>query len=310
MRVAELPVLIEQALRGITAQAAANGTARSGNYLSSCLHAQQEVYENHAQVVMGDLLTLFADYDTLSAEAGDWVTAKLFSHVDSLAAAAVDEVSRRARIVNIDGKAFEERVPRWASRLKQRLDREVRYQVGEARLKSGRDIAPSRPEPVRPEQRMEPVDDHVLAALRDQVPDAADSYEQALRDINGPDRCSWKGPANDLREALRVTLHTLAPTEEVIAAPWYVEERQPQPGMKPGPTLRQRARYVLRKRGASDKTATTEHTAEVVEEQYAALVTSVYDRGNRPAHAGVSPREVEKLHALVRVALSDLLGID
>lgn len=74
----------------------------------------------------------------------------------------------------------------------------------------------------------------VLAALRTQVPAAAFSYEQAIRDLAGPDRLSWRGPATDLRESLRETIDQLAPDNLVENEPTY--KREPSTS---GPTMRQ-----------------------------------------------------------------------
>jgi len=58
------------------------------------------------------------------------------------------------------------------------------------------------------------IDRRVIEILQPLIPSAALSYEQALIDLDGPDRKSWRGPATDLREALRVTLDQLAPEKQ------------------------------------------------------------------------------------------------
>lgn len=47
------------------------------------------------------------------------------------------------------------------------------------------------------------------------------AYQQALLDLATPDRLSWRGPATDLREALRETLDVLAPDDEAKAMPGF-----------------------------------------------------------------------------------------
>ena len=90
------------------------------------------------------------------------------------------------------------------------------------------------------------VDERIVETLATMVPSAARSYEQALIDLAGPDRLSWRGPATDLREALRETLDHLAPDEDVVGGPGFKLEKDTS-----GPTMKQKVRYVLSKRGLS-----------------------------------------------------------
>jgi hypothetical protein len=63
------------------------------------------------------------------------------------------------------------------------------------------------------------VESRIIATLQQLVPTAALSYEQALRDLaNSTRRQSFRGTANELREALRETVDHLAPDAEVMAA--------------------------------------------------------------------------------------------
>src|SRR5205823_4436386 len=52
-------------------------------------------------------------------------------------------------------------------------------------------------------------DDLILESLDDLCPSAAQSYRQALVDLGSESRTSYRGPATDLREALRETLDML-----------------------------------------------------------------------------------------------------
>ncbi|MDP2862635.1 MAG: hypothetical protein Q8N95_07575, partial [Desulfobacterales bacterium] len=54
------------------------------------------------------------------------------------------------------------------------------------------------------------VDTMIIQTLSQIVPSAAFSYQQALQDLYAEQRLSWRGPATDLREALRETLDYLA----------------------------------------------------------------------------------------------------
>ena len=71
---------------------------------------------------------------------------------------------------------------------------------------------------------MEDVDTQIIDTLQSIVPSAALSYEQAAADIHSPKRLSWRGPATDLREALRETLDYLAPDNDVKAMPGYRQD--------------------------------------------------------------------------------------
>src|SRR5437870_4648245 len=87
-------------------------------------------------------------------------------------------------------------------------------------------------------------DKEILATLGKLVPSAALSYAQAISDLQGPERDSWRGPAADLREAFRETVDRLAPDADVEAAKGYKLEE----GQK-GPTIRQKVRHILKARG-------------------------------------------------------------
>ena len=68
-------------------------------------------------------------------------------------------------------------------------------------------------------------DDQTIKKLEALVPSAALSYKQAVLDLNDDSRVSFRGPALELREALREILDHLAPDDEVTAAPGYVQEK-------------------------------------------------------------------------------------
>src|SRR5207253_1824172 len=87
-------------------------------------------------------------------------------------------------------------------------------------------------------------DRRIIAILQGLVPTAALAYEQALLDMAAGGRLSWRGPATDLREALRETLDHLAPDSEVAKQPGFRLELNAT-----GPTMKQKVRYVLRQRG-------------------------------------------------------------
>ncbi len=149
------------------------------------------------------------------------------------------------------------------------------------------------------------VDRKVIETLHRLVPSAALSYEQALLDIDGPDRKSWRGPATDLREALRETLDHLAPDRDVTSHPGFKLE----PDVKE-PTMKQKVRFVLRKRGVSTTLSETpEKAVESVEVAIASFVRSVYSRSSISTHTPTDRAEVLRVRDWVRIVLCELLEI-
>lgn len=151
----------------------------------------------------------------------------------------------------------------------------------------------------------ETVDDRIVMTLRALLPSAAMSYEQALLDLAQNQRLSWRGPATDLREALRETLDHLAPDADVLNAPGYKQEKDTN-----GPTMKQKVRFILKNRKTSKNVAaTTEDATSTVDEAVGAFVRSVYTRSSVSTHTPTSKDEVTLVLRLVRVVLSELLEV-
>jgi hypothetical protein len=154
-------------------------------------------------------------------------------------------------------------------------------------------------------QNLDGVDVQILGTLQAIVPSAALSYQQALSDLKCESRLSWRGPATDLREALRETLDYLAPDEDVEGMPGYKQEPNTN-----GPTMKQKARFVLKSRGASKAVAgPAELAVDNVEESLGMFVRSVYTRSNVSTHTPTDKTEVLRVCDLVRVVLGELLEI-
>ena len=146
-------------------------------------------------------------------------------------------------------------------------------------------------------------DVRIITTLRALVPSAALSYEQALVDLGQQERLSWRGPATDLREALRETLDRLAPDDDVRAVPGYKDEPETR-----GPTMKQKVRFILRNRQTSRAiAATTEDATKAVDEAIGAFVRSVYTRSSVSTHTPTEKSEVLRILDLVRVVLAELL---
>lgn len=149
------------------------------------------------------------------------------------------------------------------------------------------------------------VDLQIVGTLQSIVPSAALSYQQAVSDLQGATRLSWRGPATDLREALRETLDYLAPDEDVKAISGYKQEPNTS-----GPTMKQKVRFVLKNRGASKAvSAPTESAIDGVEESLGTFIRSVYTRSSVSTHTPTDKTEVLRVRDLVRVVLVELLEI-
>lgn len=150
-----------------------------------------------------------------------------------------------------------------------------------------------------------PIDQRILVTLRALLPSAAMSYEQALIDLASSDRMSWRGPAADLREALRETLDHLAPDKEVEESPGY--RRAPDAN---GPTMRQKVRFILKSRGTSKTTsAPSEDAAESIDSMIGQFVRSVYNRSSVSTHTATDRNEVLRILDFVRVVMCELLEV-
>jgi len=148
-------------------------------------------------------------------------------------------------------------------------------------------------------------DRRILLVLQRLVPSAALAYEQALLDMSAGGRLSWRGPATDLREALRETLDYLAPDSEVTKQVGFKLEPNTS-----GPTMRQKVRYVLRQRGQPRASVeASEAAVDSVESALGTFVRSVYTRSSLSTHTATGRDEVIRVRDFVRVALCELLEI-
>jgi hypothetical protein len=145
----------------------------------------------------------------------------------------------------------------------------------------------------------------IVSTLRDMVPSAAHSYEQAMTDLETSNRISWRGPATDLREALREVLDHLAPDGEVMGQTGYQQDPNTN-----GPTMKQKVRYILHRRGVTSAAIQSqEATVGTVEEMMSTFVRSVYTRSNVSTHTPTDKAEVLRVRELIRIALCEILSI-
>jgi hypothetical protein len=149
------------------------------------------------------------------------------------------------------------------------------------------------------------VDRAIIDTLSKIVPSAALSYEQALLDLESRTRLSWRGPATDLREALRECLDHLAPDKAVEAQENFKREKDTS-----GPTMKQKVRFVLSSRKLSGNIVkTAEDTVDLIETSIASFVRSVYGRANISTHTPTKKFEVCRIRDLVRFSLCEILSI-
>jgi hypothetical protein len=150
-----------------------------------------------------------------------------------------------------------------------------------------------------------PTDELIIQSLDEICQTAAAAYQQALLDLRATDRLSWRGPATDLREALRETLDVLAPDKDVAGVPNFKLE-----GEAKRPTMKQKVRYVLKSRGvASGAMATPEQAVSGVEEIVGGLTRSVYDRSSVSTHTPSDRTEVMRVLSWVRLVMCELLEV-
>jgi len=149
------------------------------------------------------------------------------------------------------------------------------------------------------------VDVMILQTLSLIVPSAALSYQQALQDLQAEKRFSWRGPATDLREALRETLDHLAPDADVTAMQGYKQSSDTN-----GPTMKQKVSFVLKKRGITKALSAPAETAtESVDIAVSTFVRSVYTRSSVSTHTPTDKGEVIRIRDFVRVVLCELLEV-
>ncbi len=145
----------------------------------------------------------------------------------------------------------------------------------------------------------------IVTTLKQLLPSAALSYEQALQDLAGPQRLSYRGTAVELRECLRELLDHLAPDAAVVKAPGFAYEKD-----LTKPTMKQKARFILKNRGGAQRSVSSAEDAVLrIEEATASLARSVYMRGSVSTHVATTLREARELKLYADAILAELLEI-
>jgi hypothetical protein len=158
---------------------------------------------------------------------------------------------------------------------------------------------------LRPELTITAEDEKIINTLQGLVPAASLSYQQAIADLADDNRVSFRGPALELREALRETLDYLAPDKDVEASPGYKLE----PDRK-GPTMKQKVRFIRSARGQSKSSgAVPEQTATTIDELVGSLTRSVYDMSSVATHVAKERKAVVRIKLYVVAILHEILEI-
>ena len=146
----------------------------------------------------------------------------------------------------------------------------------------------------------------LIQTLKDLVPSAALSYQQAIRDLKDKDRLSFRGPAVELREALRETLDHLASDSDVMAAPNWRPE-----GDRKTPTTKQKVRFILSARGVGRSgREVPEDTANTVDELIAGLTRSVQNMSSIATHVATERTNVRRAKRYIDALLLDILELN
>ena len=137
------------------------------------------------------------------------------------------------------------------------------------------------------------------------VPSAALSYKQALADLNDEKRISFRGPALELREALREALDALAPDEDVVKSDGFKFEEG-----KKQPTTKQKVRFILRARGLSKSNREVpEDTASAIDELISQLTRSIQNLSSIATHVATERTNVRRVKRYIDAVLHDILEI-
>jgi hypothetical protein len=137
-------------------------------------------------------------------------------------------------------------------------------------------------------------DEDIVEKLDALVPSAALSYKQAILDLRDDSRISFRGPALELREALREILDHLAPDGEVTAAADYKQQKD-----RAGPTMKQKVRFIMKKKGRRSASDAPEQAVTAFEESIAGLTRAVYELSSRATHVAGEREAVVQLRRYV-----------
>lgn len=130
------------------------------------------------------------------------------------------------------------------------------------------------------------------------------SYLQVKMDIQDPHRHSWAGTAHEIRQIISSLLEALAPDTEVRKQPWYTQEKASK-----GPTQKQRAQYIIRKRKAGSNEEKIVKLSANLDDWIGNLVRETYSRASDAAHRFKEQKEAIKILRYFEAFAEDLLNL-
>lgn len=149
------------------------------------------------------------------------------------------------------------------------------------------------------------IEQEILTTLQQIVPTAGLSYDQGCRDLADGSRISFRGAANELREALRELLDHQAPDSDIEAQAGFKYEKDQKK-----PTMKQKVRFILRARGLSATAGEAPEGAVVlIDEMIGKLTRSTYSRSSISTHVSTARSEVRQMKMYVDSVLAELLEI-
>jgi hypothetical protein len=145
----------------------------------------------------------------------------------------------------------------------------------------------------------------LIETLGKLVPSAAMSYQQALADCKDSKRISFRGPALELREALRDILDHLAPDKDVMDSDGFKLEKD-----RTQPTMKQKVRFILKACGQNKTTTSApEDSAKTIEAMIADLTRSVSNFSSMASHVATERQNVIRVKRYTDALLYDLLEL-
>lgn len=152
---------------------------------------------------------------------------------------------------------------------------------------------------------LSPIELKILETLKEIDATLASSYGQVIKDINDPERISFRGTATELREILREVLDNLAPDADVMSPAGFKLEKE-----RTTPTMQQKVRFILKSRGLTKGAIEVpENSVNLIDEK-SSLVRSAYTRGAISTHRATDRPEVKQLKMYVDGVLAELLEIN
>lgn len=151
-------------------------------------------------------------------------------------------------------------------------------------------------------------DEEVARKLKSLDNELAESYEQVVEDLIEMNRRTYRGTAAELREVLRGVLDRLAPDDEVKNTDWFKQARQKGTRKDENPTMSEKTKFILRKRGlGSAATEAGESYMSSIEERLGHVVRATYRRASNSTHSGAEREEVSQQIRYANALLAELL---